>query len=370
MTRRLAWVRDLAGRGRARPSATAALLDLADPAFRRDPHPIFRRMREVGAVVPIAGGGWAALGHDAIRIMLGDPGRFAVTRTFDSVLSGADGPVHVRSRRAAGSLLGPHDVRTAVDRATAALALRVAAADGQPLDVVATMANPLAVELGAELLGVSAAGLRALADAHDAGDLIGELDRLCSSCSPPASLLDRLDDDLDAARQIHRTLVAASLTTTRRMLPVMVLLLLLRDAEIEQRVRADDAALRAFVNEALRLHPQESPERRVIATTTLCGVELEAGDRVVACLAAGNRDPAVYADPDRVVLDRSSGHLSFGVGSHRCPGASIVRSGLAAGLRVLLDAYPRLRAAEDLAALQWIDETNPPGLARLLVTSA
>lgn len=369
MTRRLARVLGASALLRSGPPTSAPLLDLQDPAFLRDPHPTFRRLREFGPVVPLTGGGWAALSHQAVRTALGDPERFAVTRMFDSVLSGADGPVHARSRRAAASLLGPLDVRRAVYRAADALRARLGDRAGQPLDVVTGLADPLAIELGAELVGVPRAQLHRVVAAHHAGELLTELDRLCASCPPPTTLLDRLDGDLRVAREIHRTLIAASLTTTRLMLPVAVLLLL-RDAEVEQQVRTGDTQRRALINEALRLHPLEAPERRVVARTTLCGIEVEADDRVVACLAAANRDPAVFTDPDRVVLGRPGGLLTFGAGPHRCPGAAVARDGLAAGVRILLESYPCLRAAEDLDEVEWIGAARPAGLKRLLVTSA
>jgi cytochrome P450 len=52
------------------------------------------------------------------------------------------------------------------------------------------------------------------------------------------------------------------------------------------------------------------------------GVQLAAGDRVIFALSAGNRDPAVFEDPDRIDFDRSNKQqLSLGSGPHRCIGS-------------------------------------------------
>ena len=58
----------------------------------------------------------------------------------------------------------------------------------------------------------------------------------------------------------------------------------------------------------------------------VCGVALDTGARISACVAAANRDPAVYDRPDEFVLDRKGPpNLSLAVGPHLCAGAGLAR---------------------------------------------
>ncbi len=86
--------------------------------------------------------------------------------------------------------------------------------------------------------------------------------------------------------------------------------------------------------------------RTAVADTDLLGPRIAAGDKVVLCYAAANRDPAVFADPDRLDLGRRPNpHLAFGVGPHYCIGSHLA----ALEARTMLDALrphlSRLRLA-------------------------
>jgi cytochrome P450 len=76
-------------------------------------------------------------------------------------------------------------------------------------------------------------------------------------------------------------------------------------------------------------------------------VTIGAGERVVAYLGAGNRDPRGFSDPDRLVLDRAdNAPLSFGGGIHYCLGAPLARLEARIALPALLRRYPRLALAD------------------------
>jgi cytochrome P450 len=93
------------------------------------------------------------------------------------------------------------------------------------------------------------------------------------------------------------------------------------------------------VEEVLRyLPPTGGTDRFVTRPTTLGGVELQPGQRVVAMITAANRDPEVFTDPHTFDLGRTTNpHLSFGHGVHFCLGAHLARLEVRVALAALLD---------------------------------
>ncbi|UVO11786.1 cytochrome P450 [Mycobacterium sp. SVM_VP21] len=72
---------------------------------------------------------------------------------------------------------------------------------------------------------------------------------------------------------------------------------------------------------------------------------IETGAPILLGLAAANRDPAMFPDPDRLDLARSqTGHLGFGFGPHVCLGAPLARMQIRLGLLALFDRFPELTA--------------------------
>jgi cytochrome P450 len=72
---------------------------------------------------------------------------------------------------------------------------------------------------------------------------------------------------------------------------------------------------------------------------------------VIFAVAAANRDPAVFADPDRFILERDpKGLLTFGYGMHFCVGAHLARAEMAVGLDVVLSRLQGLRLADPATA--------------------
>jgi cytochrome P450 len=93
--------------------------------------------------------------------------------------------------------------------------------------------------------------------------------------------------------------------------------------------------------------------RRTATTETrLGGVPIAAGDKVVLYYIAANRDPRVFAQPHRLMLDRSPNpHLAFGVGPHFCLGANLARLEAGATLAALRPHLSRLDLAGTPARL-------------------
>jgi cytochrome P450 len=114
-------------------------------------------------------------------------------------------------------------------------------------------------------------------------------------------------------------------------------------------VRADPALLPAAVEESLRLQPAAaSVDRYATRDVELAGAHIRAGDLVSVSLAAANRDPDVFEDPDRFDPTRSNlrQHVAFAHGPHVCLGMHLARLEGHTALRLLLERLPNLRADE------------------------
>jgi cytochrome P450 len=113
-----------------------------------------------------------------------------------------------------------------------------------------------------------------------------------------------------------------------------------------EAVVADPGLIGAAVDETLRFDTSVPVWRRVTTCATeLGGVELPAGTKLFLWLAACNRDPAVFAEPDRFDMRRGDAHhaLSFGKGAHYCLGASLGRLEVQLALEELAGRRPGLR---------------------------
>lgn len=102
------------------------------------------------------------------------------------------------------------------------------------------------------------------------------------------------------------------------------------------------------VDEILRFDPSVPVWRRVTTRTVhLGGVDLPQGARLFLWLAAANRDPAVFPDPDRFDPRRRNAdqHLAFGRGLHYCLGAHLGKLETRIVLELLTARFPRLRLA-------------------------
>lgn len=106
----------------------------------------------------------------------------------------------------------------------------------------------------------------------------------------------------------------------------------------------DRSLIDGAINEVLRVEPPVHRFTRCTTTETeLGGVTLPAGARVAVLFGAANRDPRRFADPTRFDITRkSTGHLGFGRGVHRCVGASLAQLEMEAVLLALVDRVERI----------------------------
>ena len=87
--------------------------------------------------------------------------------------------------------------------------------------------------------------------------------------------------------------------------------------------------------------------RRALRDAEVGGVRLPAGALVTLCIGAANRDPAVFADPERLDLARADNrHLAFGFGVHQCAGLSLARLEGRIAIGRFLARFPRYALSE------------------------
>src|SRR4029434_3198903 len=118
---------------------------------------------------------------------------------------------------------------------------------------------------------------------------------------------------------------AAGQETTARLLSTGMRFLCEQPALAEE-LRSDPAAIPNFVEECLRLEgPIKGSFRLALCDTSLAGRHLTAGSVLRAVIAAANRDPRVFEDPDRFDAKRSNArrNIAFGHGEHFCSGPSL-----------------------------------------------
>ena len=148
-------------------------------------------------------------------------------------------------------------------------------------------------------------------------------------------------------RSIAELLLVAGFETTVNLLGNGVVLLLEHPEELA-RLRVEPGLWPNAVDEVLRMDPPVLLTFRTCARDTeLDGVPVSAGSMVTTLLAGANRDPAVFADPDRFDVGRpeASEHVSFSAGRHFCLGAALARLEGEVGLRTLFERFPGLDLA-------------------------
>jgi cytochrome P450 len=253
---------------------------------------------------------------------------------------------------------------------------------GEAIDLVADYAMPLPAAVIGELLGVRPANMGAFVGLINAlvqsfrgwglvRNLTWDLPRVVrfvdqviadKRASPGEDLLselirveqegERMTTDELAATVL--ALIIGGFETTVHLISSAVVTLC-EHPETLAAVREDPALLPRAIEETLRFaSPVYSTERMYLAEElVLRGVTLRAGDMVVACLGAANRDPAAFDAPEVFDIHRSPNrHLGFGKGPHYCVGAALARLEGRLALAGLLERFARIELAvpvEDLA---------------------
>ncbi|MEZ3117233.1 cytochrome P450 [Halobaculum sp. MBLA0147] len=350
--------------------------ELSTPDRRLRPGPVYASLHDEGPVrYDETRECWDVVGHAAVERVAADPERFSSRPATDPANDPLDGstllgesllhvdpPRHERLRSVVDEWFRPSELdplRSFVTTRADEL-LDTALTEGDSLgsdaadagghgearfDLVSAFAYPLTVATLAELLGVPTSEREAFS----------EWTRFTATAphepSDPGALRSRLqtylgelvDGERDAEdSDVLRVIRAATdrSTTERRSLATVILLgglstthlidnaiWSLAEADALARVRGDDDAVQAAVEETLRHRsPVRAAARYATTETELAGHTVAAGDHLCLWFGAANRDPSVFAAPAEFDLDRNpSRHVAFGHGLHYCLGAALAR---------------------------------------------
>lgn len=371
------------------------------PEFRSDPYPTYHRLRREAPVFfsPVLRS-WILTRHRDVLRVLGDD-RFSVERERSELfrkmdlLGGLhpefaeavrrnllmlDPPDHTRLRRLVSRAFTPRRIDALRPRVAALASDLLDAFEGrEEVDLVGELAWPLPVAVIAELLGVPQADRQQFREWSDA--LTALLDPLQAQggmapaesayfelaayfrealrerrARPREDLLTALacaDEEGDRLREAEvlslcMLLLAAGHETTTNLLANAVLAFL-RFPDQRRRLREDPAEAASAVEECLRYDsPVQLTDRVALDDVEIDGRTIRRGQLVGLLLGAANRDPEVFADPDRLDIGRRPNpHLAFGHGTHFCLGAHLARLEAAVALPMLLARFPHLDGDPD-----------------------
>ena len=111
-----------------------------------------------------------------------------------------------------------------------------------------------------------------------------------------------------------------------------------------ERLVAEPELLPSAVEEFLRAYSPVTMAREVMKETVISGCPVRPGNMVLLSFPAANRDPAVFPDADKVVIDRKQNpHAAFGLGIHRCVGSNLARMEMTVAIEEWLKRIPHFR---------------------------
>lgn len=396
--------------------------DLTSQAFKRSPHAALAQLVEAGPFcevkLPLFGTMLATTRHAASQALLKDTEHFAVDarnaghksafgmpflpkvfRTLANNVLSLDDPDHKRLRRLAD---GPFR-RTSIDAMRPLIRQQVDrllddyVASGNP-DLVAGFCRKLPLQVIYTVLGMSAATqarFDATMGAFSAGESPLALVRAVFALRP---MLKTLRAELDDLRRNPRPglmselvhaeqegdqlsedelvtmvfiLFVAGHETTTHLLSTSVFTLLTEPGALDTFRRLEGDALSVAVDELMRFTGpvQMTKPRFVREDMAFEGRELKKGEKVMALLAAGNLDPAVFDDPLRLDLGRQPNrHLGWGNGPHICLGLHLAKAEAEIALSELVRRAPGLALMTEPDQLKWLKRSGLRGLQALPIT--
>ena len=111
-----------------------------------------------------------------------------------------------------------------------------------------------------------------------------------------------------------------------------------------ERLIAEPELMPTAIEEFLRAFAPVTMAREVVKETEIGGCPIKPGNMVLLSFPAANRDPAVFPDADKVVIDRKQNpHAAFGLGIHRCVGSNLARMEMTVAIAQWLKRIPDFR---------------------------
>jgi cytochrome P450 len=398
--------------------APPSLVRLLDPQVLADPYPLHRRLREEAPVHwdPYLSAFVVTRYDDVVEVL----SRFSAARTptpekLESLGMGQlapiaavmvqqmlflDPPDHSRVRRLSHGAFTARRIahlRAHIQDITDRLIDNVI--ESGEMEVMSQLANPLPAIVTAEMLGVPTEDhplLKNWSEAfaemlgnfqHNPGRTAHVLENVAQmteyfraavrreTAHPTDGLIhvlasadvdgDRLSED-DVVANVIVTMVGGQETTTN--LIGNGVLTLLRYPEAMAQLAADPELMTSAVEELLRYEsPSQHTARLAPEDTELGGVPIKKGQAVIAVMAAANRDPDRFPDPDRLDLARTDNrHVAFGYAGHFCFGAPLARMEGAIALETMLRRMPDLALAP--GPISWRPNLGLRGLTALNIT--
>ncbi|MFG1717509.1 cytochrome P450 [Micromonospora chalcea] len=368
---------------------------------RQNPYPFYAALHEHGPINAVPARAEhstvsaVAGGYDMVDQILRDPAWYKgfppgweeqeILRTFLTSMMFVNPPDHTRMRAVFAKTFTPRRLvalEPVIERVVAECLdhMAEAGADGAEVDFVADFAYPVPALVMAEFIGLPAADLawyrqrvdwideymdvagktpERLARANQAAeelrvyyrDLIAHRRRAPSHdlISGLVEVLDAGGVDLTEEELISNLIVLfnASFVTTVYMFS-NGLPLLLEHPHVTAALPGDDSLARGCVEEVLRMEsPVHFLARSAPAGVDLGGVPVDRDDNVLLLIAAANRDPARFPDPNRFDPRRPGPpSLAFGVGLHFCLGSAVSRLEGRLALPRLFARFPRLAVTQ------------------------
>jgi cytochrome P450 len=337
--------------------------------LEEDPHPVLARLRahEPVSWLP-ALGAWLVTSRelvleamrDAETFTVDDP-RFSTGQVVGTSMLTLDGAEHARHRGPFARAFRLDAVRerftSLVEEETDRL-IDGFAAEGRA-ELRRSLAGPLAVASTAFALGLDRTDSAEVLGWYDA--MVDSVNAITAGRAPTAAgdaafaaLRARLSPtlnvaglDRDEAVSNAAVILFGGVETTEGMI-ANALYHLLSQPEQLARVKADRTLIPNAVEESLRLEPAAAViDRYATRAVELGGAHIGERDQVTLSLAAANRDPAFFAQPDAFDVSRESArhHVAFAHGPHVCVGMHLARLEARTAVARCLDRLPGLRLA-------------------------
>lgn len=365
-------------------------LDLFSDRAIRDPHPLYRAIRDCAPAVWLpAHGVWAIGRYDDVRAALRADSILVSGRgtALNDLVNGqsavttltSDGELHRQRRSVLMRPMMPAalaEVRGGIEQLANEVVSELLARDS--FDGIADFARRLPVAVVSRLVGLPEAGRERMLDwAKATFDALGPLNErargalggflemakyvveLRREVLAPSGWALRLFEAAeqgqlspDDVRGLLIDYIAPSLDTT--ILATGHLLYLLgRHPDQYAHVRANSERIPAAVHEALRFEsPVRAFTRLAVSDYDAGGVSIPKGDRALILYGSANRDERHYPDPDRFDVTRDArDHVALGYGVHRCAGGYLAQLEMESLLRAMVERVQRIEVGEPVVLM-------------------